>query len=428
MTDWTISQWSRDPVRRAGGRGLAYDDGMRAASPNRPDQPAVVVAGHICLDIIPALPADPEGAALRPGSLDSIGAATLAIGGCVGNTGLALHRLGLPTTLVARVADDPLGRVLCGLVAAAMPGGASHLRVTAGQAASYSIVLNRPGEDRAIGHFPGVNDSFIAGDVAHDLLRGAALLHVGYPPLMAAMVADGARELRQLLAAARASGLATSLDMANANLEPGPGGIPWAGLLPAVLPDVDVFLPSLDEACHLLGREVERDRQGAPVLASVARLSRDLLDLGVAVSGVKLGSHGLYVRTAGAGRIARMPRAVAPAWADRELYSTVFEVDVVGTAGAGDSTIAGFLYGLLTGMSPEDTMAAACAVGATSTEAPDGTSGVPGWPAIRRRLDGGWRRTAADPGPGWRQGPGGSWHGPHDGAGSSAQDDATGSR
>ena len=394
----------------------AYDCRVTATLPDpaaRP--PSVVVAGHICLDVIPALPPDPERRALLPGSLDMIGAATLAVGGCVGNTGIALHRLGLRTHLVARVADDPLGAVLRDLVRASLPDGSTHLRMTPGQSASYSVVLNRPGEDRAIGHFPGVNDTFVAADVAPALLRDAALLHVGYPPLMAALVADDGRELGRLLATARDNRVATSLDMANANLDADGGGVRWGELLAAVLPDVDVFLPSLDEACHMLGRRVQRDESGAPTLVSVGRLADELLALGVAIAGVKLGDHGLYVRTARAARITRVPRPLSPAWADRELYSTVFEADVVGTAGAGDTTIAGFLFGLLGGMSPEDAVTAACAVGGSSTEAPDGTSGVPPWPEIERRVAGGWRRREADPGPGWsRPDAGGPWHGPRD--------------
>lgn len=389
---------------------------MTATLPDRdPRPPSVVVAGHICLDVIPALPPDPGRRALLPGSLDMIGPATLGVGGCVGNTGIALHRLGLRTHLVARVADDPFGAVLRNLVREALPGGSTHLRMTPGEPASYSVVLNRPGEDRAIGHFPGVNDTFVADDVAPALLRGAALLHVGYPPLMAALVADGGRELGRLLATARDMGVATSLDMANANLDAAEGGVSWGELLAAVLPDVDVFLPSLDEACHMLGRRVERDAQGAPTLAFVGRLAEELLALGVAIAGVKLGDQGLYVRTDRAERIARVPHALSPPWADRELYSTVFEADVVGTAGAGDTTIAGFLFGLLSGMSPEDAVTAACAVGGSSTEAPDGTSGVPTWAEIERRLALGWRRREADPGPGWsRPAAGGPWHGPRD--------------
>jgi sugar/nucleoside kinase (ribokinase family) len=390
------------------------------AETNRPaDPPSVVVAGHICLDIIPQLPPDLRRRALSPGSLDLIGPVTLAVGGCVGNTGIALHRLGVRSTLIARVGDDRLGSVLSGLVREAVPGDAARLVIAAGEPTSYSLVSNLPGRDRSIQHFPGVNDTFVADDVPLELLRGATALHVGYPPLMAALVADDGRELGRLLATAHGTGVATSLDMANANLDPGEGGVRWRQLLAKVLPDVDVFLPSLAEACHLLGRRVRRDEQGAPTLASVARLADEMIGLGVRIAGVKLGEHGFYVRTASTAGVGAGPIGRPSTWADRELYSSVFESHVVGTAGAGDATIAGFLFGMLTQMSIGEAVTAACAVGGSSTEAADGTSSVPGWADVERRLREGWRRSAARPGAGWAPSrEQGLWYGPRDAVGS----------
>ncbi len=382
------------------------------------DPPAVIVAGHICLDIIPGLPSGPRQRTHRPGSLDLLGPITLSVGGCVGNTGIALHRLGVRSTLVARVGGDRLGGVLSELVREAVPGDSVRLIVAAGEPTSYSLISNLPGQDRAIQHFSGVNDTFAADDVPDELFGAATLLHVGYPPLMAAMVANDGQELRRLLGRARAHSLTTSLDMANAFLDPGGSPVRWRALLERVLPEVDVFLPSLAEASHLLRRRVHRDEHGGPTLASVARLADEMIGLGVRIAGVKLGEHGLYVRTGSAARLAAGPGRIPSSWADRELYSSVFETDVVGTTGAGDATIAGFLFGLLMGMSPSETVTGACAVGGSSTEAADGTSSVPSWPEIERRLGRGWRRRAATPGPGWSptREPG-LWYGPRDATG-----------
>jgi sugar/nucleoside kinase (ribokinase family) len=385
------------------------------------DPPRVVVAGHVCLDVIPRLWTDPGRRALRPGALDLVGPATLAVGGSVGNTGVALRRLGLRPRLVARVGDDPFGWVLTGLLGERIPEDDLHLITVPGGQTSFSLVFNLPGRDRSIQHSSGVNETFVADDVPDEALDGAALLHVGYPPLMAAMIADDGLELRRLLARARTGGAITSLDMASANLDPGETPVRWRTLLEQVLPDVDVFLPSLGEAAHLLRRRVRRGRDGAPALDSVARLADELVAMGVAIAGIKLGEHGLYVRTAGAARLATRGGLLAPEWAERELYSTVFETEVAGTAGAGDTTIAGLLFGLLTGMTPHEAVTAACAVGGASTEAVDGTSAVPAWPEIERRLSGGWRRRAAAPGPGWiASGPDRPWHGPRDARGDGA--------
>jgi sugar/nucleoside kinase (ribokinase family) len=80
------------------------------------------------------------------------------------------------------------------------------------------------------------------------------------------------------------------------------------------------------------------------------------------------------------------------AWSDRELWAPCFATQVVGTTGSGDATIAGFLMGLLRGMTPVETLQAACAVGACSVEAVDALSGIRSWPETRERITAGWQR------------------------------------
>ena len=88
---------------------------------------------------------------------------------------------------------------------------------------------------------------------------------------------------------------------------------------------------------------------------------------------------------------------------------------MVGTVGAGDATVAGFIFGLLRDMSPEQAVTAACAVGASSVEAADATSGVVAWEDVLARIDAGWTRVGIDLGTGWEPaGMPGVWQGPHD--------------
>lgn len=373
----------------------------------------MVVAGHVCLDLIPFVaPGAPP--RLLPGALEPAGPITLAPGGCVGNTGVALSRLGQATTLIARVGADPLGRILRDAVQRAAPGATLRFREVPRGQTSYSVVLTSPHRDRSILHFPGVNASFGAADAPVHELASSSLLHCGYPPLLDRLLADGGGELRRLLSAARSAGLTTSLDMANVGSRI---DVDWQAFLENVLPHVDVFLPSLDEAMAMLGSRHPAPRSRSS-LTEIAALAERMLRMGVAVGGVKLGGRGLYVRTGAEARIARGGASLGPRWAGRELYSSVFEANVVGTTGAGDATVAGFLLGLLEGMSPEDTITAACAVGAFSTEAADGTSAVPAWSDVAGRLARGWPRRRTRPGPGWRPAAdAGLWYGPHDAIG-----------
>ncbi len=59
---------------------------------------------------------------------------------------------------------------------------------------------------------------------------------------------------------------------------------------------------------------------------------------------------------------------------------------------ASDASVAGFLMGILRGMSPEETVSAACAVEACTLEGEDGLSGICSWPEIIERIAAGWPR------------------------------------
>ena len=78
-----------------------------------------IVAGHICLDIIPHFPVDAGAelaAYLSPGRLSEVGAATLSTGGAVSNTGLNLKRLGVDTRLMGKMGDDLFGAAILDIV------------------------------------------------------------------------------------------------------------------------------------------------------------------------------------------------------------------------------------------------------------------------------------------------------------------------
>ena len=74
-----------------------------------------VVAGHLCLDLIPDLSGsekDQFEAVFQPGQLVDIGPVDYCTGGPVSNTGLALTKLGIHTRLMGKVGDDLFGQDL----------------------------------------------------------------------------------------------------------------------------------------------------------------------------------------------------------------------------------------------------------------------------------------------------------------------------
>jgi sugar/nucleoside kinase (ribokinase family) len=350
----------------------------------------IVVAGHICLDVIPELggPLD-----VQPGGLVVIGPSAVSTGGPVGNVGIALHRLGVPVRLIAKIGDDMFGRELVSILRGHEPALADGMIVIPGETTSYSVIVNPPGIDRTVLHCAGANDTFGFADVPLDRLDGARILHFGYPPIMRRLYSDGGAELSGLFAAACERGLVVSLDTCVPDPNSAAGRVDWVAFLARVLPAVDVFSPSVDELRAML-----RVPSQAPIdLGGVRGLAEHVLALGPAVFALKLGDQGLYLRTARGGAAfdrlcSRLP-VEAGSWRDREVLSPCFRARrVAGTNGSGDSTIAGLLTALLLGEDPVTAATSACAVGACSVEEPDASSGVPPWSDVAARLAGGWAR------------------------------------
>jgi len=364
----------------------------------------VIVAGHVCLDIIPTFLSGPGklDEVLVPGTLIEMGAAVVSTGGTVSNAGLALHRLGLDVGLMGKVGDDIFGRAILELFNRHDASLTENMIVTAGEETSYTVVLSPPGIDRMFLHCPGANDTYCAADLDVSKLAGARALHFGYPPLMARMYADGGAELAALLKAVKNAGLTVSVDLARPDPATPGGQADWRAILSGALPHVDLFAPSIDEILFMLDRARfdELEATGELVAHVDADLLKDvsgqLLEMGAAAVALKLGDRGLYLRTTdNAERLASTGAcdlSTLDGWLGAELYGQCFRADVVGTTGSGDCTVAGLLAGILKGLSAEDAVTGALAVGACSVEAADAASGVPSWGDVQQRLSAGWDR------------------------------------
>jgi sugar/nucleoside kinase (ribokinase family) len=386
--------------------------------------PEIVVAGHICVDIIPAFGATyvPLEALLRPGRLTNVGPALLSTGGAVSNTGIALHRLGAAVRLMGKVGPDLFGSAILDIVRGYDPALAEGMIVDPAADSSYTLVINPPGIDRIFLHCPGANDTFGAADVPLDKVRDARIFHFGYPPLMRRMYLHEGSETVALLRAVRDLGVATSLDMAQPDPDAEAGRVDWLRLLQNVLPAVDIFTPSLAEMLYMLDRPrfdaLHADHR-RPIDSGLLRAISDrLLAMGAAIVALKLGDQGLYLRTTGdADRLAALTTLALdlPAWRGRELLAPCFRVAVAGTTGAGDCTTAGLLTALLHGLDASQTLIMAVGVGGCSVESPDATGGVPAWDAVQTRIAAGWaHHPLAVHLDGWRNDGGPVWFGPDD--------------
>lgn len=365
---------------------------------------SAVVAGHICLDIIPdfgKLNARGFAQAFQPGALIEVGEAALCTGGPVSNTGLALHKLGISTRLIGKVGNDIFGQAVLNIIKSYAPDLTESMVVDKNVSTSYSFIISTSGSDRTFLHNPGANHTFCAADVNYDLTAQTRLFHFGYPPIMRHMYDQGGIELVEMMRQVKASGATTSLDMCVADPTSDAGKANWPKILSAVLPSVDIFLPSIEEILWMLRRDTfQAFNQSGDFLVQVtpallSDLSEELMNMGVRILVIKLGERGMYLRSADKTELTKMgPAAPANlnAWSNQELWAPCFKVNVAGTTGSGDSTIAGFLAGLLRGLDPVQAVTMAVAVGACNVEAADALSGLRTWEEISARVSAGWQR------------------------------------
>ena len=380
----------------------------------------VIVAGHVCLDLTPALDSPPS---IEPGRLIGVGPLAISPGGCVSNTGLALAALGVPTQLVADVGCDELGRVLVELLAASAADTAGIARLE-GRVTSYSVVVDFAGRDRTFWHHIGANAAFDgsgvveriekaargvdgpASDGARDSAGGAPepILHLGYSTHLPALYAQGGAALVRLLEAARAAGAMVSLDMAEIDPASAARAVEWERLLGRALPAVDVMKASVDDLVAMMPGRIGLGPMGWADL---------LVELGAAAAVVTAGADGLYLRTGPEERIAgsaRTLRAGTRAWSNRELWVPSLAVRVLATTGAGDVAAAGFVAGLAQDLGPAESALLSAAAAATRI------SGLPIGRAYE--LAAAFVPSAGPPDgrrAGWHSGPDRVYHGPRDG-------------
>ncbi|WP_406700117.1 carbohydrate kinase family protein [Singulisphaera sp. Ch08] len=289
----------------------------------------VVVADHLCTPIS-HLPA--------AGELVAADDLILNIGGCASNAAIALAKLGVRAAVCGKVGDDAFGRFVAEtLVANGVDVRA--LSIDPSRATSQTLIINVKGQDRRFVHSFGANKGLTAADLDPLLLDPTPrVLYVGGYLILPALHAAA---LAERFSRARKAGTVTVLDVAT----PGPGD--YLRHLRAVLPETDVFLPNTDEAALILG---ETD----PVRQALA-----FRDLGAGCVVITCGERG----------------AVVVSDSLRVRLGT-YPVAYLDGSGGGDAFDAGFIAGLIDGLSTLDCLKLASAVGASCVRAIGTTAGV----------------------------------------------------
>lgn len=271
-----------------------------------------VVVGQWMTDVVASLPG-----ALREGT-DTAADVRVMGGGAAANTAAWLAHDGHPTTLVARIGDDMLGRA--GRAELEDGGVDCALAIDERRPSGTCIVLVGPDGERTMVPDAGANAGLRPGDLDDDLFRPGWHLHLsGYTLLV-----DGSRMAGlSALDRARLRGMTTSVDVASV----GPLADTGAARFLSWVTGVDVLLANESEAALLAGLPAPgHDEDDASALAGAEAAARALVaTVGAAV--VKLGPRGALALTAGGG----------------SSYAEAVPVDVLDTTGAGDAFAAGFL-------------------------------------------------------------------------------------
>jgi len=288
-----------------------------------------VVCGSCVVDLLcrPVSLDEPIG----EGVLHATDAVVLTAGGITSNAGVALARLGLTTGVFSYVGDDAWAPVVRNLYRENGLDDAPLMTHPTEPTSTTVVAIDETGE-RSFFHCVGAPKQLNAQTFLDhlDLFENCRMMLLGYYSLMPNLEPD----LDTVLAKLQSVGCQTALDAA------GEGGT--MDPLEKLLPHLDVYVPSLNEAENQTG---ESDPQR--ILKRYRAAGSDTL------LGVKLGRNGVLLSPA----------------ADQYVEISTCQPDgeVVDTTGAGDTFYAGLLAGLLKGLNVESAgklgaAAAACCV------------------------------------------------------------------
>lgn len=263
----------------------------------------------------------PEG-----GNVDFIDEIRLNPAGTAAGALMNAAKLGLSCRAAACVGNDEKGDFIADYYKRLGRIDVKYVQRTSVAPTSATILPIRPNGDRPALHQRGASDKFFIKEEDFPEVCDARFLHHGGTGLLKEM--DESGQSAKLMAFAKANGLTTTLDLIAPNDD-------TLKLLKPILPHVDYFMPSMEEALQI-------SKQSSPEEAS-----KFFMDLGAKACVLKWGPKGSFVKTP-----------------SEEFRMQAFEVDVKDTTGCGDAYCGGFVAGLCKGFD----LRSACRLG-TATSA-----------------------------------------------------------
>lgn len=242
------------------------------------------------------------------GKLSLVDQIELHTGGCATNTAIDLKKMGMPVSIVGKIGNDGFGRFLYNSLS---DEGVDvrGLKMDSETTTSASIVLVSEDSERSFIHCLGSNATFCESDIDYDIIRGSKILFVAGALLMPSF--DG-EPTAKVLKWAQENDIYTVLDTAWDSTGR------WMEAIGPCLPHLDLFMPSIEEAEMISGKE------------DVGEMAELFLEMGAKNVVIKMGTRGCFIKNS-----------------EEEHEIPAFIVDAVDTTGAGDAFVAGFITGLL---------------------------------------------------------------------------------
>ena len=231
----------------------------------------------------------------------------LTVAGTAGGTVVDTAKLGLKSLAVGAVGNDEKADwVLMTLQKHGVD--ISAMQRLSGVPTSATILNVRPNGDRPALHVRGASDHFDVPPAMYDAVFDAPIIHLGGTGLLRRL--DGPASVT-LLREAKARGRTVTFDLIAANAE-------TAAIVKPLLPFIDYFMPSIEEARDMSGQITAED------------CARFYLDHGAMACVFTLGSEGAFYAHKDGTRLA----------------SPAYDITVVDTTGCGDAFDAGFITAL----------------------------------------------------------------------------------
>ena len=296
----------------------------------------ILCIGSVTVDII----VKPASTVPAPGTLRAVESVSTLVGGCATNCANDLAKLGTPVSISCLVGNDMMGD----FVKKEMTKfGVDTRGITQKDdvQTTVSVVCIYESGERSFLYNPASSAAFTIDDISDEVLGDCDIVFVGGAMLLSSF--DG-EPTRRLMKRAREMGKITVLDTAWDFDDI------WLPKIEACLPELDYFIPSVEEAAKLTG---EQDPY---------KIAQKLLSMGPTNVVVKVGKDGALV----------CPRGEEPTMGASFLIEKP-----VDTTGAGDSWCSGFLTGLANGWDMVKSAQFGNAVGAHCVQALGASTGIP---------------------------------------------------